>query len=107
MDWRYEDEYRVLCPLQICEKVSNNLHILAYPEDMIKEVIFGFNCAKHTVDSITESLSDLEVEFYRSIPSSVNYNMEIIKESEFISPEDNEALELESIKNLGLDLSSL
>ena len=106
-DWEYENEFRVLYPLSKCQRINNKLHLLKFPDSMIKEVIFGFRCPRETVDIITKALSGLKVEFYRAMPSSISYDMELVKEEDYVTIQEYENSLIKQAEAGGIDVSSL
>ncbi len=84
-DWSYEQESRMLFPLKFCKEVSPGIHVIEYPIKALKEVIFGFKCDPTLVAAIRSSLEGEDVNYFRAIPSSISYDMEIESEDQFQS----------------------
>jgi len=88
-DWAYEHEIRMVMPLKYCKSISPSLHVLEYPKEALKRVIFGFYCPPNTVDEIKTCLSESKVEYLRAVPSSVSFDMELMPEEEFFRDQDS------------------
>ena len=76
---------------------------------MLKEVIFGCDIADENVIEIKSALEDAtDVKYFRAMPSSVSYGVEIIPEEDYFGSSDD-VLEhwKEKAKALGIDLKKL
>lgn len=110
-DWSYEEEQRVLTPLNspLVEKINETLYVREYPAEMLKEVIFGCDIADENVIEIKSALEDAtDVKYFRAMPSSVSYGVEIIPEEDYFGSSDD-VLEhwKEKAKALGIGLKKL
>lgn len=109
--WDYEQEQRVLLPLSTCfqpkPKDMPLLYVQKFPEEMIREVVFGFRCQKNTVEKITEALEGLNVKFYRAIPSSISYDMVREEEENYQSIEDYETSLVHKAESAGFNVAPL
>ena len=85
IDWKYEEEYRMLMPFRFCKEVAQGIHVIEYPVAVLKEVIFGFKCDPKTVEQIRECLKGEDVSYYRAVPSSISYDMEIESEEDYLT----------------------
>lgn len=85
MDWQYEEECRMLMPFKFCTEVAPSVHVIVYPIEALKEVIFGFRCDRKTVEQIRECLKGEDVRYYRAVPSSISYGMEIESEEAYLT----------------------
>ena len=89
LDWAYEEEVRMIRPLSCCQKKSESLHVVEYPNEALKQVIFGFCCDRQIVDEIQDCLKESQVEYLRAVPSSVSFDMELMPEEEFFRDQDS------------------
>ena len=96
-DWHYEEEIRMIKLFRDCKAITPNIHIIEYPVDALKEVIFGFRCSAKVSEEIRNALSGLDVTFLRAVPSSITYNMEIMLEDDFY-PDIDSLTEAEGAK---------
>lgn len=85
-DWEYEEELRVLAPLSEIKKINDLLYVREYPAEMLKEVIFGVDMPDTQIADIKGALSEFtHVKYFRSMPSSKNYDVEIIPNDKYFN----------------------
>lgn len=110
-DWIYEEEQRVLAPLKspLIKKLTDSLYVREFPPEMLQEVIFGCDMTEENISKVKSSLKDAtHVKYFRSMPSSVSYNVEIIPEGEYIgSSEEILKQAKENAASLGIDVDKL
>lgn len=78
-DWEYEDECRYILPLSLCDEACTGVFVRKFPLELIKTVIFGYRISPDVEESIRETLVESTVEYLRTEPSSVTYDMELTK----------------------------
>ena len=79
IDWAYEEEHRMLMPLNKSNKVINeSIHLFEVPANAFKAIYFGVNFSKikiiETIESIQSYNSD--VKFYQAYLSKTKYDIE-------------------------------
>ncbi len=87
--WSYEDEVRMFMPLSSCTRINPSLHVLTFPDNALREVIFGFRCPEDIVNKIQQLLDGVNVDYLRAVPSSVTFDMELMPERDFFSDQDS------------------
>jgi len=79
-DWKYEEEVRVISTLNMSNKKINNnpveIHLFKVPHKSIKEIVAGANMDKKNEDLIKVFCTKNKIEFYKSIISDQQFNME-------------------------------
>jgi len=79
--WSYEHEWRVLKPLQDCDRTlhvaGRDVHLFKYPADAIKSITVGARASDHTVSKIREILKSnpdfADVSLYQAFPDSSHF----------------------------------
>lgn len=78
-DWAYEEEYRYILPLKLCNEVQSGFHVRRFPQELLKTLIFGFRIAPKVEHEIRQTLEHCDINYFRAEPSSVSYDMVLVK----------------------------
>ncbi len=80
IDWKYEEEERMIGYLKHCDKVvnvgTNNFHLFKLPHDAIEEIIIGYYSDKNLTDLLTDFALKRNIQLYRADLSKTKFDME-------------------------------
>lgn len=80
VDWKYEEEVRVIATLNLSEEKKESppidIYLFRLPHTAIKEIIVGANIINDNEKFIKDFCSELEINFFKSKISDTTFNME-------------------------------
>lgn len=80
INWRYEHEYRLITNTEIFNKDTNDTIKIKFNKDILKEIIFGFDCKPEDKEEIKEIVKPKykQAKFYKCVKKPDEYGVNIV-----------------------------
>lgn len=79
LDWKYEEEERIIALLILADKIIKaepyDVYLFKVPHEVVKEIIVGAKIADHDLDKIHSFCSTRNIDLYKSELSETNFEM--------------------------------
>jgi hypothetical protein len=79
LDWQYEQEWRMVCPLLDCDRVERTVFVKQFPSECVVAVMLGCRMRENKrVELMTLARALPNAKLFRTYPNVHDYRMEVV-----------------------------